>query len=282
MSFVTYNIIMKKTIPTLGVTSATLINTLKRSGKNIFTLEEAAKIYGKGTHATGKFLSTLLKRNIVVRIKAGIYLILQPGLEEVQLSNWPIIARELSRPNNYYIAYYSAMRIHGMTTHPLLSIYITSTKRFRDKKINNIEYHFIFSKKENFWGAGIFWISKQEKVIVSDIERTILDGLERPELCGGLVEVIRGIWSKQKEINWVKLKDYSKKFHAKSVLKRLGFILEKLEINKKMVLFLKKELSTKKDYVLLDPAGLKEGKYVKNWGLRLNMNIEEITESIWG
>jgi predicted transcriptional regulator of viral defense system len=279
---VTYNIVMKKTIPTLGVTSATLINNLKRSGKNIFTLGEAAEIYGKGVHATGKFLSTLLKRNIVVRIKSGVYLILQTGLEEVQLSNWPVIARELSRPNDYYIAYYSAMRIHGMTTHPLLSVYITSTKRFRDKKINNIEYHFIFSKKKNFWGERTIWVSKQEKVIVSDIERTILDGLERPELCGGLVEVIRGIWYKRKEIDWMKLKDYLRKFHAKSVLKRLGFILEKLDINRKMVLFLRKELNEKKDYVLLDPAGLKEGRYIKKWGLRLNMNIEEITESVWG
>ena len=267
---------------TLGPVSIRLIQALRREGKNIFTLADATGILAKSRVETAKFLSGLVKREVLARIKSGVYIILNIGEEEAQMSNWPILARELASPNEYFISHYGAMRLHGMTTHPLLHVYITIPKRQRTKKINNITYHFIYSKETYFWGACVYWASKQEKVMVSDIQKTILDGLARPELCGGLIEVIRGIWLKQKEIDWNKLLKYSKKFQTKSAIKRLGFILESLNLGEDIVERLNKQISELNDYVLLDPHGDQRGKYLKRWKLKININPEEIKESIWG
>jgi len=35
------------------------------------------------------------------------------------------------------------------------------------------------------------------------------------------------------------------------------------------------------DYILLDPNGNDEGKYLRRWCVRLNVNIDELKESVW-
>ena len=274
--------IKKPSIGTLGPISAKLVYSLKKRGNLIFTLAEATTLYGKDKRETTKFLSELIKRGVLARIKSGIYIILEAGQENVQLSNWPIIADLLAGNTQYCISHYSAMRIHGMTTHPLFDITITMPKRHRNKKIHQITYHFIYSKLKDFWGIQKSWITKQNRVFVTDIEKTILDGLERPDLCGGLKEVVRAIWVKQNEIDWDKLVTYAKKFRTKASLKRLGFILELLNIGTICIPILAMAINSKNDYNLLDPNGKKEGAYLSRWGIRINVIIEELQASVWG
>ncbi len=267
---------------TLGPVSVRFINDLLKSGKVVFALKDAVDIYESDEHETIKFLSDLIARGILARIKPGVYIILQMGQEAAQLSNWPVIAQELANPDKYYLSYYSAMRIHGMTTHPLFDVYISITKRRRNRTISNFKYHFIYVNADHFWGYSNLWISKHNKVCISDLERTILDGLERPELCGGVKEVVRGIWSKKNELDWQKLEDYASRFRTKSAIKRLGYILELLEIGKIILPVLVKSITNAEDYSLLDPSGVKEGKRIRRWYLRINIDIEELKASVWG
>lgn len=268
---------------TLGPISAKLIMQLQKSDKTIFTTDDARQIYGKDKFATGDLLSELAKRGILARIKAGVYLILQTGTESTQLRNWPIIGREIVAPHPYFISHYSAMRLHGMTSHPIFDIYITTPVRRPDKKISDLNYHFIYSKKEHFWGVMDHWATKQERVRVSDLERTILDGLDRSDLCGGLTDVIRGIWAKQKEINYKKLIQYAKKFRTKAAVKRLGFTLETLGIGEETITAqILNQIKNSTGYVLLDPNGSKGGTYLNRWWLRLNTNIAELKTGVWG
>lgn len=267
---------------TLGPVSASLVAQLLYKGKTIFTLDDACFLYDGTRPEAIKLLKDLVNRGVLARIKSGVYCILQAGQENAQLGNWPVMAKYLVGTSEYYISHYSAMRLHGMTTHALTDALITIPKRQRPKKISNINYCFIYSKPEHFWGAEMRWVTRQEKVSVSDLERTLLDGLDRPDLCGGLKEVVRGIWVKQKQISWDKLLQYTIEFHNKAAIKRLGFILELLNLNDTCTSQILLQLSSAKDYVLLDPHGSKTGKYLERWHIRLNMNIEELKESIWG
>ncbi len=266
---------------TLGKVSANLLARLQNESKTIFRIEDAMKVSQKDYFATGDFLSELVKRNILARIKSGKYLILQAGAENTQLKNWPVIARELVLPHPYFISYYSAMRLHGMTTHPLFEVCVTVLHRFTDKKVSDFKYRFIYCKKEHFWGNETRWVTKQEKVQVSDLERTIFDGLDRPDLCGGILEVVRGIWTKKADMNSQKLMKYAKKFRTKAALKRLGLILETLKIKEDLARELFEMLEDSQDYILLDPTSLKEGKHLKRWHVILNSNLEELKEGIW-
>jgi predicted transcriptional regulator of viral defense system len=266
---------------TIGSTSAKVIHELLVQGKVIFTLDEALRIYGRGRQETSHFLRDLVNRGILARIKCGVFLILQMGQESTQLDNWPVIAHVLARKSDYFISHYSAMRLHGMTTHPLMNVIITMPKRNTSRKVHHIVYQFIYSKPEHFWGASSLWVTKQEKVYVSDLERTLLDGLDRPDLCGGIKEIAKGIWNKQKQIDWSKVAKYAKKYHSKAAVKRLGYILESLNLGLDCIPLLEKIISSKKDYILLDPNGPKFGVYLSRWRIRMNMNSDEITAGVW-
>lgn len=267
---------------TLGPISAKLINSLLEQGKVLFTLKEAMTLLQRGHTLTSKLMADLVKRNVLARIKSGVFVILQPGQESTQLSNWPVIARELASPNSYMISHYSAMRLHGMTTHSLHDVYITSSKRIRNRAINYIRYHFIFSKPEHFWGYDLLWVTKQEQVAVSTLSRTILDGFDRSELCGDIKEVVRGLWIQQKNIDWDELIEYSGKFRSKSAVKRLGFVLQFLEIGTAEHHYALIEIiKDAKDYILLDPFGGQKGQYTSPWRVQVNIEMDELKSGVW-
>lgn len=267
---------------TLGPVSSRFISELAKRGRVIFTLDAAVTLYGRPRRETTQFLSDLMARGVIARIKAGVYFVVQMGYENIQLNNWPIIARELVGLNHYFISHYSAMRLHGMTTHPLFDAYITLSKRYPVKKIGEITYHFIFAQPKHCWGTSTLWVTKQDKVSVSDIERTILDACDRPDLCGGIKEIVRGIWVKQKQIDWNRMVKYASHYPAKSATKRLGFILELLNLGENCSALLVPLIATTKDYIFLDPSGLKTGTYLGRWRIKINMNVDELKASVWG
>ena len=95
--------------------------------------------------------------------------------------------------------------------------------------------------------------------------------------------MVRGIWVKQKEIDWAKLAADAKKFKTKAATKRLGFIIEILKLgNEKFIGQILALIKEAKGYVLFDPDGQKKGRYLNRWGLHLNANAEELKASVWG
>ncbi len=263
--------IKKHQFKTLGPVSAKFVSELKERGQTIFTLKEAQDLLNKSSREATQFIIDLIKRKIAYRLNKSTYLLFETQQESTQLSNWPLIAKALVTDNDYYISHYAAMRLHGMTTHALAEIQITLSKRCRDKEIYHIKYHFVYVKPEHFWGLEQKWVSKQEKVNVSDLERTILDCLSRTEYCGGLTELVKGFWSIHAKINWEKMIEYSYRYANKAAVKRLGYIAESLNIGGLYLSRLHEVIDANHDYILLDPIGEKVGKYYKKWYLRINI-----------
>lgn len=265
---------------TLGTVSASLVDTLLEHGKSIFTIDDIVDITQKTRKSVTDLLVSLDERGIITRIKSGKYIILESGRKSTLLSNWPIIARELYNSTNYYVSHYSAMRLHGMTTHSSNIIYITSPLRKRESKVGFMTYINIYSNPKHFWGFSPIWVNKQEKVNVSDLERTLLDCLDRPEYCGGVKEITLGLSAIRNEIDWDKLIKYAEKYRTNAAAKRLGILLEIIGIKNDYINVLNNVLSSSKDYILLDPHGSKEGKYISRWHVRVNLNINELKASI--
>jgi predicted transcriptional regulator of viral defense system len=62
---------------TLGHISAHLISTLYEENKSIFGISDAQRILGKAYNETTDLLSELVKRNVITRLKAGKFLIME-------------------------------------------------------------------------------------------------------------------------------------------------------------------------------------------------------------
>jgi predicted transcriptional regulator of viral defense system len=87
-----------------------------------------------------------------------------------------------------------------------------------------------------------------------------------------LREVGKALWNARERLDWAKLMQYLKRVQVSSAVRRLGYLME--------VLNLKTELrfpSQFKGFRWLDPSSPKKVKgYSKRWGLILNLTEEEL------
>ncbi len=80
------------------------------------------------------------------------------------------------------------------------------------------------------FGATPTLVDQHEKVMVSDLEKTVIDGLGRPDYSGGIAEVAKGIWMRRRDLNPKKLIDYSTCLGIGAVVRRLGYLMEVYEM----------------------------------------------------
>jgi predicted transcriptional regulator of viral defense system len=119
------------------------------------------------------------------------------------------------------------------------------------------------------------WVTKQEPVEVSDLERTIIDGLRQPEYCGGITEVAKGLWMRRSDIQVNKLLEYATRLGLGSVKGRLGYLLELYEIaDHDQLESLRHSLGAA--YVALDPISPHEGPHLAKWRLQNNISSPEL------
>ena len=269
-------------LKTLGPLAGRLITTLYSRNRPVFHSQEAAEILG-GRAPASKALSQLIKNGVVTRLKPGTFRLVpfELGFEREYLGNPYIVARELilsghkSIKEEYYLSYGSAFDLHQMVTQRQLIVYVSSLKMMRSQTIQGTEFRFVRCESNDLFGITEIWIDKNEKVFVSDLERTLLDGLRHPAYCGGFSEVAKAFSIKHQAIDPQKLIDYVVKLDVGAVIRRLGFIMELYQIGSRIHWeFLQTKLTS--TYQLLDPELPAEGPHIAKWRLRLNIPQEEL------
>lgn len=232
--------------------------------------------------AVRELLSDMTKRGLLMRLKEGVYYIIPYEQNaETFMPDWHLIAEHLVNDAQHYIGYYSALHIHNLITQPSLKEQIVVSKQIRPSeiKIREVSFQFIYHNDKHFFGAKKIWIDSFNKVFCSDLEKTIVDCLFKPDYAGGIVEVAKAIYTSKDKIKYDILLDYVQRFASQAVIKRLGFILEILEINSKIVGDLQ-QMKTD-SYVVLDTELPKVGKRNSRWSIQQNLEIETIKSAIY-
>ncbi|MDA3861306.1 MAG: hypothetical protein PF445_08770 [Melioribacteraceae bacterium] len=232
--------------------------------------------------AVRELLSDMTRRGLLMRVKRGLYYVIPYEQNpELFMPDWHLLVEHLVQDANYYIGYYSALQIHNLITQPSLKEQIVVSKQVRPStlKIKEVPFQFIFHNEKHFFGIKKIWIDNFHKAVCSDLEKTIIDCLFKPDYTGGVVEIARAIYLSRDKIRDDVLLSYVKKFDSQAVIKRLGFLLETLEIKTDVIDSLQK-LKTK-SIVLLDTELPKSGKILTKWSIQQNIEIETIKEAIY-
>ena len=168
------------------------------------------------------------------------------------------------------------MNIHQMVTQPQFIVYVATHQQVKfNASVRGTDYRFVTAKEQHFFGMKKSWINKSQRVYISDLEKTVLDGLKMPEYCGGISEVAKGFWIKRDKITISKLIDYAERLNVGAVYRRLGFLLDIYDAATAEELErLQRHLT--KTYSLLDPTLSKEGKHLSRWRLQLNIEADEL------
>ncbi len=262
---------------TLGPRAAELVTELYERGKTIFSNKDVEGITGLRSKSARSLVTRMVERGVATRLKPGLFILVpfELGREREYLGNPYVVARDVAGIPDYYISHASAMEIHQMVTQPQLVVYNSTPKFLRSRLVLGTEFRFVRCKPAHLFGLTDHWITKTEKIRVSDLERTVIDGLKKSEYCGGFTEVAKGFWMRKEDVDLHKLKEYALRLDVGAVIRRLGFMLELFEVDSFPDLDRLREQVTAA-YALLDPMLSDEGKFLARWRLRLNVSPEEI------
>lgn len=264
-------------LKTLGSQAARLVTILHERRRRVFTLADVTEITRLRASSARSFMRMLVARSVASRLRPGLFILVpfELGAEREYLGNPYVVARALAGKHPYFLSHASAMDIHGMVTQPQLIVYVTSPNRLYDRTVLGTEFRFVRCKPSHLFGTMRHWVDKQEQVTVSDLERTVLDGLRQPEYCGGITEVAKGLWIRRAEMQPSRLVNYVLQLGVGAVMRRLGYLMETYRIGASRDMErLRRRLTGA--YALLDPLLPREGKFLSRWRLQLNVPPEEL------
>jgi len=254
--------------------SIELFKELSNLGYRIFTSEEAymaASNIGMKQDYVLEALHHIKRKGFIISLKQGLYAIGEQFLPGLPLHEYEI-GMHLANPSA--ICCFSAMQYHQLTDQTSRTIYLMTTWGDVHSKLSvyrlqimSVKYHFIRAKPELYFGINQQWLG-EVPFMMTDLERTLVDGLVRPKYCGGMREVLSAFEVAIDRIDLAKIISYAKKFGMSAAM-RLGFILERLNVNNELLSELR-ELKPS-GYCPLDPSGQRQGKCDKHWMILENI-----------
>ena len=246
----------------IGKKSSRLLSELAENNKSIFTVDDAVEILKEKKSSVTKLLHDLTRTKWLFRLSRGKYLILplEAGVKPEFTEHELIIASKLVEP--YYISYWSALNHYGFTEQVSKTVFVATIKRKREMNLLGLKIKFVTIKENKFFGFKKSLVNNHP-VNIAEKEKVIVDCLDLPRNCGGVIEIIKTIDSAKEELDFRKLEDYAKKMKNHAVINRLGYILELLNIETK--------LKPSKHYVFLDPLLKNKISYNTKWKIIENI-----------
>ena len=258
-----------------------LVRLLIYEGDRIFKMDRARELaprVGLRDAYVAESLYHLRKNNWIVSLRRGLYAI-SPTVPGVATAHEFEIAMALVDPA--MISHWSAMHHHGLTEQIPTDVFVLTTKgtwipRMRSGgpghlgggyPVGDTTYRFTQVIPQRFFGSEKVWVG-DARVAITDLERTLLDGLTTPRRCGDFAEVIHAFRVGMDRLNMERIKEYAVKLGV-TTAKRLGWALEAHGVAPSRL----DELASlpTKGYRKLDPGGPRRGPCNSRWMVQENL-----------
>lgn len=266
---------MTKNAIGLSTTESAFLTTLAGEGRTLFTVDEAYAYWGDGNRTRVR-LHELETKGWIERLERGKYIIipLEAGPGREWSENPFIIAAQLVQPAA--VAYWTALHHWQFTEQvPRITYVQTTTRKVPSRKtVLGTEFQFVTVMARKFFGHGRGSIGRYGYRI-TDREKTILDCLDRPDLSGGIPEVVKALRSAD-GIRWAHQDDYLVRMGSGAVVKRLGFLVERmgLRIPEREERLARWRERLTHGLAMLDPSSPREAHRIETrW--RVQVNLEE-------
>jgi len=202
---------------------------------------------------------------------------LSAGPERVWTENALVIGTRLIEPSA--IAYWSALRFWNFTEQVPHTVFVQSPRRKLQSKLvlAGVQYQIVTIGVARFFGLVCRAVDGQS-IQVTDREKSVVDAADRPDLCGGmwqLAQVLRGHWA---EVEWPKLDEYLICFASGAVYKRLGYLVETLDLQipERAARLVAWQAHLTAGIALLDPGEPLGGSVYTRWRVRDNIGLASV------
>lgn len=258
-----------------------LVRLLASEGDRIFSTDRARELadrVGLADSYVRQALHYLRQDGWIVPLRRGLYALSStvPGVSSVHEFE---IAMALIEPAA--ISHWSALHHHGLTEQVPRRVFVLTTTsasvpRVRDPerrprptgyRVGEAIYQFVQVKPERFFGVEKVWVG-DARVSVTDPERTLLDGLAKPQYCGDFAEVLHAFRLRGADLDLDRITAYALDLDVTTV-KRLGWVLEQQGVDVPELQRLA-EVPIK-GYRPLDPTGPRRGPTDRRWMIQVNL-----------
>lgn len=272
---------MTQQVPKHSPRGVELVRLLGAAGVRIFTTDSARKVaaaVGLSEPYIPEALHHLRKTGWIVPVRRGLYAIstFTPGVADVHEYE---VAMALVDPAA--ISHWSAMHFHGLTMQIPRTVFVLTTSRTRLPRSSpsrgsrpsgldlaaRTPYRFIQVKPERYFGTQAAWLG-ESRIIVTDPERTLVDGLSRPWFCGGFGEVMTAFEARMAQLQLDRIIEYALKLDV-ATAKRLGWVLQNLGVSQDDLSRLQQVPIKSVRRLVAD--GPNQGPYDRRWMLRINL-----------
>lgn len=196
--------------------------------QRVFTIQDIESMLNISPQHARNLAYRMVKKNVAERVKPGLFVRVPESLildKKFYREDAILIANKSVK--KAFLSHYTALSIHGLAERYAREVYVTSLQHHRDIRYHNVTIKFIRTTPVRFFGTETIDYSN-EKITVSDLERTILDTVNKPRYSGGWVETINCLKNIE-EVDWERLLSYIIKFGSKVLARRVGYIMDNLE-----------------------------------------------------
>jgi predicted transcriptional regulator of viral defense system len=272
---------MTSNLRTLGPAESKVVLSLREQGRSVVKASEIAALLDSEATAR-KVIRNLLRKGWLSRILGGRYMLLPPehGPENLGENNMLALAAAAVEPS--YVGWWSAASFHGFTTQRPMTVFVATLKRAPRRTIEGTDVRFVKVTARKFFGASPHDIYGRS-VLVSSPEKTVVDCLDRPDLCGGPSELTRIVHSALGSVEISAIVAAALLMRSRAVLQRLGFLADlvgrPLPEEQRAVVRAAIPKSTRAPFGRKDK---REGDigYVAAWGLLVHARREDLLAEV--
>lgn len=191
-------------------------------GLRLFTMNEAVEAAKTGRMGLSKAIQRYSHNGLLRQVRRNLYCMNDIASGNLLADKYEI-ASHISESS--YVAYHTALEFHGFAHQTFYSSYVMSKSRFRNFEFDGCEYQWCKDTIDRF---GVSTPIGNEKVRVTDIERTIVDCIDRIDRAGGIEELLHCIESVVL-LNEEKLTKYLELYGKSFLYQKTGYLLERMK-----------------------------------------------------
>lgn len=241
----------------------------------VFSVADFANAYDASAASRDSTLAYHEKHGHLLRVRRGLYVTVPPGTppRQVAVDSFALAAKLAP---DAVLAYHTALAFHGKAYSVRHHFeYLTATAarpfRFRGQEFRPVQ----FPKALREAGQTLWGVKTAERsgvdLLVTSLERTLVDALDRPDLSGGWEEAWRSLGSIE-FFDLDRVLEYTLVLGSATIAAKVGWFLaqhrEKLMVEESHLAALHKRKPRSPHY--LEPArrgGANDGKYISEWNL---------------
>lgn len=222
-------------------------------------------------NAAKELLRRYKKQELISQVRRDLYVVTDLATKTSSASKYEIGSQINS---SSYLSYHAALEYHGLAHQVFYEMQISSKEKFNNFEYNGISYVYSESKSD----AGVITPPADTLIRVTDLERTVLDCINRIDRSGGLEEMIE-CFALITYVNEQKLHDYLNLFNKQALYQKTGFILsyfqKEMKLSDAFLRFCKSKIGKSIRYLTVSQES---NIYFKEWQLYAPKNILSFLE----